>query len=118
HVRGHAPLVTGLFAAPEADAALRAFADAVASGDLPTPAEIAQPFGDEQALLALAASAEPRVAAGGVAALVALAGGDELAARELAQRFQNASDRSPAALGSAWAAAKKDIYARRLADAA
>lgn len=118
NVEGHAPLVTGLLAASDAGMAVRSFAGAVAQGQLPDPADIAEQFGDERALLALAASPEPRVAAGGVAALVALAGGDDLAAQELAQRFQNSSDRSPAALGSAWATAKKDIYARRLADAA
>ncbi|HEX7010694.1 MAG TPA: hypothetical protein VF184_11990, partial [Phycisphaeraceae bacterium] len=117
-VRGQAPLVAGLLADPGRSTAINWFAQQIQARRLPEPSEWVQAFNSEQRLLELAASPDPAVAAGAVAALVASAGGDNLTAQELAQRFAQATDRSARGLEPAWRAAKQEIYIRRLSAAA
>ncbi len=117
-LRGAAPLAADVLAEPAAESLASSFGDAVARGALPDAAELAEAFGGETELLNVAAGPGPRAAAGAVGTLVAMAGGDEATARELAERFAQLPDRSLGAITEAWGVAKRDIYARRLAEAA
>lgn len=111
--------VGGLLRDPNDRAQLnRWFGEQLAAGELPTEAQWAEQFRNEDDLFQLASGQDVDLSRGAVAALVGSAGGDRRAAEELAATFGAASDRSASGLKTLWIEAKKDIYGRRLAEAA
>lgn len=111
--------VGGLLRDPDDRAQLNQwFGGQFAAGELPGAAQWAERFRNEDELFELASSQDVDLSRGAVAALVGSAGGDRRAAEELAVTFSTTSDRSPQGLKTLWVDAKKDIYGRRLADAA
>lgn len=118
-VTGSAPMVAGLMRVPDAQSPIvNWFTQQVATLGLPEPAQWAQAARGEDELLSLAAGGDPELADAAVAALVASVGGDELAARDLARRMSNATDRSPTGMRQQWSAAKQELYAAKLKHAA
>jgi hypothetical protein len=116
---GQAPLVTGLLRqAARRNQSMRWFAQQMSDGHLPEPIEWAKNFPREEDLLEIAGSADDALAAGAVAALVSLAGGDEPTSKRLAESFRHAPDRTMQGLRKHWRPAKKQIYTTRLAAAA
>lgn len=114
---GGVPMTVGLMRDRESEAGVKWFGQRVAAGELPNAAQWGQVY-DESELVRRAASVDAELARGAVAALVGQAGGDPRTARTLAARFANQSDRSTERLGELWQQSKREVYARRLAEAA
>lgn len=118
-VTGSSPMVAGLMRVTDTRSPLVYwFAQQVSTSGLPELAAWAPAANGEDNLLTLAASSDPELADAAIASLVALAGGDERTARDLARRLSNATDRSVKALRQQWTLAKQDIYTARLSHAA
>lgn len=118
-VTGESPGVVGLLAEDDQQGTTVAwFAGQVSAGTLPQDAEWAAVYSSEDELLMRAGSTDPELASGAAAALVASAGGDAQDSSELASAFATQTDRSTGALRDAWHQAKRQIYARRLAQSA
>jgi len=118
-VTGSSPMVAGLLrVADSSTPVVNWFAQQVASTGLPEPPAWADAANGEDNLLTLAASSDPELADAAVASLVASVGGDELTARDLARRMNNATDRSAGALSEQWSQAKREIYTEKLKHAA
>lgn len=114
--RGEAPQVVGLLQDEAGGEVLQWFADRVAAGDLPMPGEWSAAVGGEERLLQLACSSDPAVSVGAAAALIAAAGGDEVAAKELSARFSQQPQRTVESLRPLWRVTKQAIYARQLSN--
>ncbi len=118
-VTGSSPMVAGLLRVSDGRSPLiRWFAQHVSTSGLPESSDWAAAANGEDNLVTLAASSDPELASAAVASLVASAGGDELAARDIAREMGNATDRSVESLREQWVSAKQDIYASRLTHAA
>ncbi len=118
-VTGSSPMVAGLLRVSDGRSpVVNWFARQVSASGLPEASDWAEAANGEDNLVTLAASSDPELASAAVASLVASAGGDELAARDLARKMSTAADRSPEALREQWVSAKQDIYASRLSHAA
>ncbi len=121
-VSGSSPTVAGLLRVTDSRSPLvRWFAQHVSTSGLPEPGDWATAANGEDNLLDLAASSDPDLASAAVAALVASAGGDEQAARDIARQMGNAANRNvegDGGLREQWGDAKEDIYTARLTHAA
>jgi hypothetical protein len=118
-VTGSSPMVAGLMRVTEARSPLvNWFAQHVSASGLPESSDWAPAANGEDNLITLASSSDPELASAAVASLVASAGGDEQAARDLARQMGNATDRSVEGLREQWGAAKQELYTARLSHAA
>ena len=113
--------VTGLLAADHHRRGGTAawFGERWAAGALPAAGEWAEQAGGESRLLPLVGGDDEAVAHGAIAALAAAAGADRALQLQLIDRFNDQRQTlSSDELQEAWGDAKKDIYTRRLTDAA
>lgn len=118
NLTGKAPLVSGLMRQKvENNPLVEWFGKEIAGGKTPGTGEWASHAGGEDKLLDLVMSADPDLARGAMAALVAEAGGDDRIIQPLTQKLTQLPDTTLANLKTQWASARRDIYAMRLSRA-
>lgn len=117
---GDVPRVAPLMRDPRDRAAVgQWFGERLGAGHLPAPGDWLEAYGDEEALLELAASdADDELARAAVAALAHAAGAEANMVEELARRITAESERTVDDVRDAWRGGLREIHARRLAESA